>query len=234
MCRKHFTHPVLAPRLVCFLPDIGGKAAMDSSDPGDKTARRIGRRPGAGDARNEILAAARKQFQDHGFAGATVRAIAAEAGVDPSLVIYFFGTKKQLFGQAIRAVIDPMPRFHAALDAADGDLAESIVRGYLGLWSSPEIGPMLQASFRSLPTLEQAEHGLRSFLENIVVPEAQTGAAVPPDPDRIRLVIAELFGVAVVRHVIGAEPIASMSEDDLIAHVTPGVRAMLNEQTKRS
>ena len=56
-----------------------------------------GRRPGHRDTRGEILTAARHTFAAKGFAGASVRSIAAEAGVDAALVHHYFDTKEQLF-----------------------------------------------------------------------------------------------------------------------------------------
>src|SRR5436309_1453926 len=51
-------------------------------------------------SREDILRAARKLFAERGYQGATVRAIAAEAGVDAALVVHFFGTKATLLGPA--------------------------------------------------------------------------------------------------------------------------------------
>ncbi len=60
-------------------------------------APRLGRRPGNQDTRGAILAAAREAFAARGFAGASVRAIAADAGVDPALIHHYFDSKQQLF-----------------------------------------------------------------------------------------------------------------------------------------
>ena len=67
-----------------------------------RTSRRTGRRPGSEDTRGRVLAAAREAFGERGFEGASVRDIAARAGVDPALVHHYFGTKQQLFVAAIR------------------------------------------------------------------------------------------------------------------------------------
>lgn len=54
-------------------------------------------RPAGRATRAAIEGAARALFADRGFEGASVRAIAAEAGVDPALVIRHFGSKEALF-----------------------------------------------------------------------------------------------------------------------------------------
>lgn len=55
-------------------------------------AKRTGRRPGTSATRAAILAAARRQFADVGYERTTLRGVAAEAGVDPALVVHFFGS----------------------------------------------------------------------------------------------------------------------------------------------
>ncbi|MDT5208004.1 MAG: hypothetical protein QOF67_419, partial [Mycobacterium sp.] len=47
-----------------------------------------------------ILAAARQRFAESGFERATIRAIAADANIDPSMVMRYFGSKDQLFAAA--------------------------------------------------------------------------------------------------------------------------------------
>src|SRR5580700_12251067 len=70
-------------------------------------ARRSGRRGGDSGTREAILAAARARFGDLGYDRATIRAIAADAGVDAALVHHFYGTKDQLFAAAMRLPVNP-------------------------------------------------------------------------------------------------------------------------------
>ena len=58
---------------------------------------RVGRRPGNQDTRGQIITAARHAFATKGFAGASIRGIAAEAGVDAALIHHYFDSKQQLF-----------------------------------------------------------------------------------------------------------------------------------------
>src|SRR5262245_9335039 len=65
------------------------------------------------ESKQRILDAARTQFAEHGFGGATVRAVAAEAGVDPAMVFYFFGTKQGLF----HATLEMPPHLSGAIES---------------------------------------------------------------------------------------------------------------------
>ena len=66
-----------------------------------------GRRPGPTETPAAICAAARRQFAERGFDRTTVRSVAAEAGVDPALVIHHFGSKQRLFLEATELPFPP-------------------------------------------------------------------------------------------------------------------------------
>ena len=70
--------------------------------------KRPGRPPGTSDTRERILVSARELFARNGIDKTSIRAIAADADVDPALVHHYFGTKTQLFAAAIHIPIDPM------------------------------------------------------------------------------------------------------------------------------
>lgn len=76
---------------------------------------RTGRRTGDSGTREAILAAAREQFAEHGYDGATIRAIAAAAAVDPALVHHFYGSKERLFAAAMQLPFVPSEMITAAL-----------------------------------------------------------------------------------------------------------------------
>ena len=108
-----------------------GRRADDAADPrAHRTPRaagarrahadgrgRTGRRGGDSGTREAILDAARKRFAAHGYDGATIRRIAADAGVDPALVHHFFGTKERLFAAAVRLPVVPGELISSALAA---------------------------------------------------------------------------------------------------------------------
>src|SRR5436190_2266681 len=71
---------------------------MSSPSP---ASRRTGRRPGRADTREAIAQAAREQFAELGYDRATMRKIAAAAGVDPALVVHFYGSKEALFREVM-------------------------------------------------------------------------------------------------------------------------------------
>src|SRR5687767_860862 len=98
---------------------------------------RTGRRPGNQDTREAILAAARKAFSERGFDGASIRAIATSAGVDPALVHHYFGNKDQLFLATMQMPINPNDFLPKVFEPGIDGIGERIVRTFLGVWDSP-------------------------------------------------------------------------------------------------
>ena len=97
-----------------------------------------GRRPGGPDTRGAILAAARESFAHKGFAGTTIRAVAASAGVDAALVHHYFGSKDDLFLAALEIPVDPrqvVPMVFA--EGVDG-AGERLLRVFVSVWEDPE------------------------------------------------------------------------------------------------
>ena len=76
----------------------------------NKTAGR-GRRPGSPDTRERIREAARVRFLADGYQAVSLRAIAAEAGVDVALVSYYFGSKQGLFAATMALPMNPADIF---------------------------------------------------------------------------------------------------------------------------
>src|ERR1700733_3321791 len=92
-------------------PDSPGSGSPGPSAPGpDSPApgarRRGGRRAGGSSSRQTILDVARLAFPANGYAGTSLRGIARDAGVDPSLVVQFFGSKAGLFGAVVEWPFD--------------------------------------------------------------------------------------------------------------------------------
>jgi hypothetical protein len=77
---------------------------------------RRGRRPGASGTRQAILEAARARFAADGYGGTTIRRVAADAGVDPSLVMQFFRSKELLFGAVMSISPDAMAQLSDAFN----------------------------------------------------------------------------------------------------------------------
>src|SRR5207302_1592042 len=102
-----------------------------------------GRRPGSGGTKEKILGAARVHFSEVGFDGATIREIAAVAGVDPALISHYFGSKEGVFLAAVEFPADPAEFIPRLLAPGLDGLWERLVKFFLETWYSPAGSPML-------------------------------------------------------------------------------------------
>ncbi|MGK5518064.1 TetR family transcriptional regulator [Micromonospora sp. URMC 107] len=191
-------------------------------------ARRTGRRPGNPDTRQAILDAARAAFAERGFDGSSIRAVAAAAQVDPALVHHYFGSKDRLFLAAMHAPVDPAELLPRVLAGDRAGLGERLVRTFLGVWDSPA-GTAGVALLRSAVSNEWTARLLREFLVTQVLRRIldQLDADPAELPLRGSLVASQLIGLAMMRHVVRLEPVASAAPETLVAAVGPTVQRYL-------
>jgi AcrR family transcriptional regulator len=189
---------------------------------------RTGRRSGDSGSKAAILEAAKVQFADYGYDGATIRAIAGSAGVDPALVHHFYGNKERLFAAVMELPVVPSEAITAALARREPDssLGTHVVRSALALWESAGMHGSLQAMLRSALTSEQAAATLRDFMADAILrPLASVAEGTDPDRTSFRasLIATQMLGLAVGRYVLRFGPVAEASPDELAAAIGPVV-----------
>src|SRR5215212_12090458 len=115
-----------------------------------------GRRPGESQTRQAILAAARTQFAAHGWDGATVRAIARDADVDPSLVLHFYGSKAVLFTAATTWPFETDAAVEQIVPGPREQLGRRMAEFFLSIWEDPSRREPIMAMLRAATTNPQA------------------------------------------------------------------------------
>jgi len=186
-----------------------------------------GRRPGATDTRAQILAAARGEFAARGYDGASVRAIARTAEVDPALVHHYFGTKEQVFVAAMELPFEPAALVPQLLAGDVTGLGERIVRFFLSVWGDPAGREPFLALLRSATTNEQAAAMLRGFVAQALLGRIAEALDLPDRELRVTLAAGQLLGAALLRYVVRVEPLASASDDQVVALVAPAIQRYL-------
>ncbi|MBC6468995.1 TetR/AcrR family transcriptional regulator [Actinomadura alba] len=190
-----------------------------------QSGRKPGRRPGPNETREAILAAARELFAEKGYDGASIRAIARGADVNPALVHHFFGTKENVFIEAMRLPFNPAELLPLILETPNDRLGETLIRVFLGIWSDPERRAPLVALLRSAMTNEQAATMMRQFVSTALLGRAAELRGIPLL--KIDAAIGQMIGVMLLRYVIEVEPIASASEEELIELLAPTLQRYL-------
>lgn len=188
---------------------------------------RTGRRPGTPGTREAILAAARRGFSARGYDATTVRGIATEAGVDPALVIHYFGTKEDLFVAAAN-LPSGLAELFGSLAALPAEVfAQKLVRGYLALIDSHDSRNAILALVRAAVSNDKAAAMLREFLTAELLTTLAGRTSHPDARLRASLVAAQLIGAAMLRHVIQIEPLAKASPDEIANLVCPVIEQYL-------
>jgi AcrR family transcriptional regulator len=188
---------------------------------------RTGRRPGKPDTREAILAAARDAFADRGFDRTSIRAVAADAGVDPALVHHYFGNKDQLFLAAMESPLDPKELVAQVLDGTTLDnLGEQLVRTFLKVWDSPA-GKPAAAMIRTMVSKEWSARLLREFLLSQILRRVAAAAIVSEPDRRFPLVASQMLGLVMMRYILKIEPLASASHEFVVAAVAPTIQRYL-------
>ncbi|MFJ7147663.1 TetR family transcriptional regulator [Streptomyces sp. NPDC100445] len=191
---------------------------MTASTQPDRSAPR----PRRSDAtRTAILAAARERFAADGYERATIRAVAADARIDPSMVMRYFGSKEGLFAAAVTLDL----RLPDLTRVPREGVGRALVGHFLGLWEGNE---ELRAVLRVGVTNEAGAERMQGIFREQLLPVARQ---VCPDPEqapaRAALCAAQLLGLALTRYVLRLPPARTLTREELVAWLGPTVQRYL-------
>ncbi|MCT7657535.1 TetR/AcrR family transcriptional regulator [Mycobacterium deserti] len=167
-----------------------------------------------------ILAAARERFAASGFERATIRAIAEDADIDPSMVMRYFGNKDRLFAAAAD--------FDLAIpdlsDAGHDELGARLVTHFVERWERDEA---LIVLLRSSATNADAAQRMQAIFGGQLLPVV---AKVNPDEPELRagLIATQMLGLAWCRYVLRLPPVVAMSREETIEWLGPTVQRYLD------
>ncbi len=181
-------------------------------------------------SRDVVLAAAKQRFATEGYEKTTLRAIAHDAHVDPSMVLYLFGSKADLFRESLRLIVNPEVLVAALTGSPDDDpdIGRRMVRTYMRIWEAPDTGPSMVAMLQSATSNSDAHEAFRGFMQNYVL-TAVSGVLGGGEQARLRAMLAasQLVGTAVLRYVMKVAPLATLSGEELVRLIAPTVTRYL-------
>jgi AcrR family transcriptional regulator len=181
-------------------------------------------------SRDAVLSAAKQRFATEGYEKTTLRAIAQDAHVDPSMVLYLFGSKANLFRESLRLILDPDVLVAALTGATDDhpDIGTRMVRTYLRIWETPDTAASMRAMLQSATSNSDAHDAFRSFMQNYVL-TAVSEVLGGGEQARLRAMLAasQLVGTALLRYIIQVPPLATLSPDEVVRLIAPTVTRYL-------
>jgi AcrR family transcriptional regulator len=192
---------------------------------------RLGRRPGNGNAREHILQTATVLFAKVGYAAATMRMIAERAKVDVSLVSHYFGSKEELFLEAIHVPSDAFRAVRSALEGPSRGVGRRLAKTYFEIWENPESAAAMISTLRSTFAQARRDAGLARSLQARLMRQFVAETVGRRDPNvalRLDLAFSMLLGVAMARYVLRTNTVAEADVSDLIDAVAPTLQQILN------
>ncbi|SFP08637.1 regulatory protein, tetR family [Amycolatopsis arida] len=182
-------------------------------------------RRSAEETKSKILAAARERFAADGYDRATIRAIAAEAHIDPAMVMRYFGNKEGLFAAA------------AEFDLALPDLAQvprdrigrALATHFLNRWEGDEALTLLLRAAVTNPTVAERMRQIFAAQLSPVVAAVSEGTSSTTAPVRAGLAATQVLGMALCRYVLAFPPVVSMTREEIIDWIGPTLQRYLTE-----
>jgi AcrR family transcriptional regulator len=174
--------------------------------------------------RAAIMRAAQARFAADGYHRATIRAIAADANIDPSMVMRYYGTKARLFASAV----DIDLRLPDLAAIPKGRLGEALVAHFLARWEGDPADDALLILLRSAATDDAAAERMRTIFGQQLAPAINRIVADPAEASRrAGLVATQMLGLALCRQILRLPPVAALRPDTVVATVGPTIQRYL-------
>ncbi|MBQ1094411.1 TetR family transcriptional regulator [Streptomyces sp. B93] len=171
--------------------------------------------------RTAILDAARERFAADGYERATIRAIAKDANIDPSMVMRYYGNKEGLFAAAVSVDLR-MPDLTALPREEAG---RGLVAHFLTQWEENEV---LTALLRVGITNKSGAERMQGIFREQVLPVARQTCPDPEQvPTRAALVATQLLGLALTRYVLRIPAAEQLSRGEIEAWLGPTIQRYL-------
>lgn len=178
-------------------------------------------RRSSADTKAAILAAARERFAADGYEKATIRAIAADATIDPTMVMRYFGNKEGLFAAAATFEL----KFPDMGALPRDQVGAAMVGHFLDLWETNE---GLQVLLRTGVTNEAAAERMRTIFATQLAPVVLSLTSDPAQaPLRAGLAASQILGMALSRYILKFPPIVALSREEIVEWLGPTLQRYL-------
>jgi AcrR family transcriptional regulator len=192
---------------------------------------RVSDMPRRSDAtRAQILRAAQARFAADGYHKATIRAIAADADIDPSMVMRYYGNKAKLFAAAVDLDLHlpdltAIPRRH---------LGQTLVAHFLRRWEGDPTDDALLMLLRSAATDDLAAERMRTIFRNQLTPALLSLIDDPAEAaQRAGLISTQMLGLALCRNILRLPPVAALDPETVVARIGPTIQRYLTAPLQR-
>ena len=189
-------------------------------------AAAAGRRPGNVDTKGQIVEAAKRVFAAKGYDGASLRAVAREAEVDPALVHHYFDGKADLFVAAMALPFDPrtVPMHSQSGSGSDSGVGAVVITGFLSMWDHAEgTGSSFVSCVAGMAASTDVADAMREFVAERIWEKSPVNEGESDDLTRQRraLVSSQLMGLAFIRYILRVPPISTTTPEEIARWAGP-------------
>jgi AcrR family transcriptional regulator len=186
-----------------------------------------GRRPGVSGTRVAVADAARSCFAELGYDRASIRVVADRAGVDPALVMHFFGSKQRLFVSVMALPFEPEDVLPALVGGRRSEAGARLARFIVGVLEDPQQRLVMTGMVRSAAAGFELADLVREAVSSRMVGALADGLEVADAPLRASLVASQIIGLIMARYIIRIEPLASLDADAVVEALGPNFQRYL-------
>ena len=155
-----------------------------------------------------------------------MRAIARDAGVDPSLIVHYFGSKHGLLVETLQLPVDVAALMAGVANAPAEDRGELFVRTFVAAWEQPQVREHFLALLRTAASHETAREVLQAALHDSIQPVV-AGLATDQPARRSALVMSQMAGLALTRYFLRMPEVEQLRPEELVAGLGPTVQRYL-------
>jgi AcrR family transcriptional regulator len=180
-----------------------------------------GRRPAGSGTREAIVEEARRQFGERGYTGTTLRGVATGAGVDPKLVLHYFGSKQGLFAQSVELPLQPDVVLGRVFNGSADGMAQRAAEMVVSILESEDGRRAFTGLLRAAASEPEAAEAIREVLTaRLLVPIAERVGGELPEL-RASLMASQIVGLAMARHIVAIPALAGASREQLVRALVP-------------
>lgn len=187
-----------------------------------------GRRPGDSGTREAILKAARRQFSEIGYDRTSMRQVAIEAGVDPTLVSHFHGSKQQLFLAVVELPFQPAEVLPDLMAGDPQETGTRLARFVLSVLESEQGRSRVVGLIRAATSEPEAARLIRELITRELLTPLAEGIGSDDAAYRASLLASQIVGLTLARYVVAVEPLASRDPADVADAIAPTLQHYLD------
>jgi AcrR family transcriptional regulator len=173
-----------------------------------------------------ILQEARRLFAEEGFERATIRAVARGTGVDPALVMQYFGNKEGLFAAAMKGAHGG----GSARTAPRAEIPSAVVRDALAKFEDTDDREAAVALLRNFLTHPEANRIMRDDVMCAVISDLAGTIGGPDAQLKAALLMSCAAGMALARYLLELPGLAEASPADIERLMGPAMQALVGDE----